>query len=119
MVIVPREEQSGNELIGDACNDQDETESGEAMMPESDDYGTQAAKTEDRSLRRSRRLKGETPERFLAAMGHNLLPRPWNDPCPIPGAAYSLHCGALPLLVPSWIPDMLQESYEDYETPKG
>ena len=117
VVIVPREEQPGDEFPGDAQDDQDAAEVGGAMSPELDDFGSAAADTTgERAQRRSRRLRGEPPEKFLAAVGHSLLPRPWTDPCPIPAAAYSLHSGALPLLVPEWLPDVMQESQEDVQS---
>ena len=46
---------------------------------------------------------------ILAAMGHNLVPKPWDEANSFPAAAISLHAGALPLLVPEWLPEILLE----------
>ena len=62
--------------------------------------------------RRSRRQRGLDPEHqvFLADMERGRVPRPWHLPqggCRV--ATYTLHHGAAPLLVPDWVPEVLNE----------
>ena len=112
VVIVPKEEQSELKL-----SEQEEEERPEAQNPveEEEDVGADSPDCHgSRSQRRSRRLRGEAPEKFLAAMGHGLVPKPWKVPKCL-AASYSLYPGATPLLVPVWLPEIKEEGGEDDE----
>ena len=100
VVIVPTEEQTQFEE-----KDTLDTENKTEMSDEQQDYGNMTSRPKE--LRRSRRLKGDQPESFLAALGHGLVPRPWKLP-DRPAASYSLYPGASPLLVPSWFTEIAE-----------
>ena len=110
VVIVPAEEQSGG----------DQHESGEDSEvtggPLEEDFGTMSTGDSVPTPRRSRRVQGEPPEPFIAAVGHSILPRPWSDVNTIPAAAFGLHSKALPLLVPVWVPEVLKDENENTQS---
>ena len=110
VVIVPKEEQSGEEQHGE--------EGADATADDVDHLGVTSTRGAEQPLRRSRRVRGEPPDPILAAIGHNLVSNPWDDSNSFPAAAISLHAGALPLLVPAWLPEILVEDpvQKDQET---
>merc|ERR1711954_239122 len=117
VVIVPNEEQSKLKPSEQEGKDQQikEEEQPEAQNHvEEEDVGAVSPDCHrSRSQRRSRRLRGEAPEKFLAEMRHGLVPKPWKVPKCI-AASYSLYLGATPLLVPAWLPE-IKEGGEDEE----
>ena len=86
-------------------SDQVDDEAGSAEVAGQEDQGSHAPNVM-KQIRRSRRLRGDPPEPFLAAIGHGTVPRPWSVPRQ-PAASYSLYPGASPLLVPDWLPEVI------------
>ena len=109
VVIVPVEEQLG-------CEQQERNDENVDQGPREDDFGTTSTECRTPTPRRSRRVRGEPPEPFIAAVGHNHLPRPWSDVSTIPAAAFSLHSRALPLLVPAWLPEVFNNESESTQS---
>ena len=106
-VIVPVEEQEDKQLGYEQEESTDDSD--DATEIGTDDFGAGLPVAEVPCLRRSCHVQGEPPEPFLAAVGHNLVPKPWNEESTTPAAAISLHSGAIPLLVPVWLPEVFEE----------
>ena len=114
VVIVPKEEQSELQPREKGGEDQQiRVEEGPVTQNHEEDVGSVSPDCDrSRLQRRSRRLRGEAPEKFLAAMGHGLVPKPWDVPKCL-AASYSLYPGASPLLVPAWLPEIIEAGIED------